>query len=1338
MVYPGGDPSAIQLAIKGADSLSIVRGDLAIKTSLRDVVDKAPVVYQNSKDVKIRTSYILRDNILSYGLHENYELSDTLIIDPFIEFSTFSGSFANNFGFTATYDRFGFLYAGGSVFGQGYPSTLGAYDITFNSDPPLGNWGVSDLGITKYDTSGTKRIYSTYIGGRHSELPHSLIVNEQDELYIFGTTGSADYPVTVGAYDSTFGGGTIADYRNGVFVNYDVGTDIFVTKLNLNGTKLLGSTFFGGSGNDGLNHDLAVNYADQMRGEVILDASEQVVVATSTHSTDLPITPGAIQSANGGGQDGVVFKMNESLTQLIWCTYFGGADDDGIYSVITSLDSNIYVAGGTRSDDIPIDTSIAFQKTNLSTGNGNYFHSIDGFFAKINDDGDQVLGGSYYGSDVYDQIYFIREDRQERVYLFSQSVKYGTYFIKDAAFNVPNSSSVLTKFTPQIDSVEWSTTFGGGGGFELSPTAFMVDLCNKVYLSGFGTVQNFPITADAYQSTSVNNDFYFMVLEDDASALHYATFFGGNLSAEHVDGGTSRFDRKGVLYQSVCAGCQNNDDFPIEPNPGAVSPTNNSSGCNNGVVKFNFEMPAIVADFILPVKGCADTSYYFLNTSNVKPTTSFFWDFGDGTTSADQHPTHQYAQPGAYTVKLVVTDPTSCFVADSITKVLTLRTDSLYILAGDTSCIGDSLQLLVQKTFPDSSTFIWSPAGSFSNNTVLEPKVLIDSSRVYELLANSDPGCVDTVQYPVVVPNYQLELSDSIACFGDTILNHVSTHPDFTFYQWSSNANFSDTLNLAVTDSAFSYPVQIGDTSFYIQVLGLNNCVFSDSLKVTGIDFQIGISSDTIVCSTAPVWAKILSHSAADLDSISWSPIGNIAQGADSIAALLNILTYSNEYYLFARDTNGCADQDSIILLDNSLNIDLQDTTVCAGDTVQLGIKLNYNPAFTYEWLPNVVQDKDSLYTIFIPTDSTSLTLVVNNSFCIDSVEQQINVNLIDLSSIGDTVLCNVTGLFQLTVVGNDTLFYTWSNNPLFTDTLLKGTGEKQYSQAPFLGKETIYIKASDNFQCFDTTSIQVQRAIYDLTYPNADTLCLLDTALLKPNEDLAGLGPLTFAWSPAEIVIGDTAVSTVQVHGNNGQYWVFVESSNSLGCQDQDSILISFATLDTSIISLTGSPLEVVAGDPVLLIALPKNYKYSIDPWGVSAVQAENEFTVFPSQTTTYTVSVYDNLYPSCWQAKTLTVSVLPFICEKPYIYVPNAFSPNNDGENDVLYVRGKNIEKLYFAVFNRWGQKVFETEDQSIGWDGYFEGMKIDPAVYDYYLRVECIGEQEYFEKGNITLIR
>ena len=94
--------------------------------------------------------------------------------------------------------------------------------------------------------------------------------------------------------------------------------------------------------------------------------------------------------------------------------------------------------------------------------------------------------------------------------------------------------------------------------------------------------------------------------------------------------------------------------------------------------------------------------------------------------------------------------------------------------------------------------------------------------------------------------------------------------------------------------------------------------------------------------------------------------------------------------------------------------------------------------------------------------------------------------------------------------------------------------------------------------------------------------------------------------------------------------------------------------------------------------------------------------------------------------------------ICDEPYIFIPNAFSPNKDNNNDVLYVRGKLLTDIHLAIFDRWGEKVFETNDIKKGWDGTFKGKPCEPGIYVYYLEATCLGQINYFKKGNVTLIR
>ena len=221
------------------------------------------------------------------------------------------------------------MYSGSTVFGIGYPTTLGAYQLNYAN-----SIGGTDIGITKYDTSGTVRIYSTYLGGTKDELPHSMIVNSANELFVFGTTASADFPVTNSAYQTTFNGGPSFS-PSGMGVSFPNGSDIFVSRLSANGGNLLASTFLGGTDNDGLNTapQLKYNYADEARGEIDIDKQNNIYIATCTKSTDFPTT-NSFQSLNNGGQEGCIIKMDNQLTSVIWSSYLGGVD--GCYLFIST------------------------------------------------------------------------------------------------------------------------------------------------------------------------------------------------------------------------------------------------------------------------------------------------------------------------------------------------------------------------------------------------------------------------------------------------------------------------------------------------------------------------------------------------------------------------------------------------------------------------------------------------------------------------------------------------------------------------------------------------------------------------------------------------------------------------------------------------------------------------------------------------------------------------------------------------------------------------------------------------------------------------------------------
>ncbi|MFC6997166.1 DUF7948 domain-containing protein [Rufibacter roseus] len=597
----GSSPSQIKIKYEGASQLKLVDGHLVIETSVGKVTEHRPVAYQieNGQRINVPCTYQLKGQTLRFSFPEGYDKKKELIIDPVVEFSSFTGSTAINWGFTATYDSQGNMYSGGIAFSTGYPVSLGAYETSFN--------GAIDIAIIKYKTNVTgpaARLYATYLGGDNTEAPHSMVVNAKDELVILSSVGSRDFPTSATAFDRSFGGGpniSPLGFQSGN-PHYTQGSDIAVTILSQDGSTLLASTYLGGGDNDGLldrfrsipSNPLVKNYGDQFRGDIITDTDGNIYLASSSSSGDFPTIGGLSNQPNGGLNNAVICKLSPSLDKLIWSTYYGGSGADAAYSIQLDKDRNVYVAGGTTSTTLP-GTAGGLHPT--SSG------SVDGFVIKLSSTGDKVLAATFIGTAAYDQAYFLQLDPSSNVYLYGQTM--GNYPVSAGVYSKPNSRQFIHKLTPDLSSTVFSTVFGSGTfNIDISPTAFLVDDCERIYISGWGGranvdsygngyTTNLPVTPDALQSTTDGSDFYLMQLSAGALELQYATFYGGrqstSLSGEHVDGGTSRFDKKGVIYQAVCGGCSGPNDFPVPPGAHYFSRENHTR-CNNAAFKFNFEV----------------------------------------------------------------------------------------------------------------------------------------------------------------------------------------------------------------------------------------------------------------------------------------------------------------------------------------------------------------------------------------------------------------------------------------------------------------------------------------------------------------------------------------------------------------------------------------------------------------------------------------------------------------------------------------------------------------------------------------------------------------------------
>ncbi len=1084
IVQANADPGLIKLNYEGIESIKLKNDRIIITTSVNEVIEQKPICYQiiDGKKSLIAARFRLNGTEVSFEILDAYDHSKPLIIDPELIFSSYSGSSSNNFGYTAAFDDLGYLYSGSSAFGNQYPTVLGSYEINFQQ-------GIVDMAISKWDVTGTSLIWSSYLGGSSDELPHSLYVNSNRELFVYGTTSSLDYPTTANAYDTSFNGGSGINLLQGLGVNYTNGSDIVVTRFSSDGSDLIASTYIGGSNNDGLNAGtpLRYNYADEIRGEILIDHSNNIYIASSTNSSDFPTSASSFQSSFGGGvQDGCIFKMDNDLSTLLWSSYLGGSSNDAVYAIDLDANDDVVLCGGTQSLDFPI----SFGTLQQAYGGG----LADGFVTKVNSEGSAILESTYRGTGDYDQIYFVELDNEQNIYVFGQTENDTDFYIFNAAYGTPASGQFISKYNTALTTLVWSTAFGTGSGSpNISPTAFLVDLCDKIYLSGWGsqiqggplTVSGMEVTPDAYQSTTTGHDFYLFVLEDDASDIFYGSYYGGDTSREHVDGGTSRFDRKGVMYQAVCAGCGGNDDFPIEPNPGAFSSVNNNN-CNLGVFKFDFNIPVTIADFFAPDLNCTDTPISFDNLSN--QSNSYHWFFGDGFESDEFEPSHSYAEAGTYEVILVANDPSSCNETDTISQSITILSNTSRTIGAIEACLGEGIQIGIEPSVDPNITYTWSPSAFLSNPNSANPFYLGDSSTEY-LLQISNGICIDSVFQTVNLNALNLQIPDDINLCetGEEIILNASSDLADIEYIWSENPDFSNPLNDNPSDSDISI-----------------------------------IASESIT------------------------------------------------YYVSA-----------------------------------------------------------------------------SSEFCTQTDQVNINFTSSQTEVIGDRIICP-----------NDTV--------------------------------ELYV--------------------------------------LQPSE------LLSYHWVPEDQIISGQDSPAIAVAPSVPTTYT-VTSTNAEGCEVSDSVNVSFSVLGAGSAIAMANPTTILSGQSSQLSAEPDGFDYFWSPGNTLNNPFSQSPTASPEISTTYYLQISDG---ECVFFDSTRVEVIDFVCGPPLIYVPNAFTPNGDRNNEKLYVRGLNLSKVHLEIYNRWGELVFETNDQSIGWDGTFKGKPADPAVFVYYLEADCADGESYFEKGNITLIR
>ena len=1077
ILHPGSDPSKIRMKFSHLDNITLRYGNLYLETSVNEMIDLKPVAYQDGPagQVFIECEYRLNDGEVTFHFPGGYDNSKEIVIDPKIVFSSYTGATQDNWGYTATFDAAGNLFGGGIVFSdtaRTYPTTSGAFQVNQAG-------GGIDIGITKFSPDGTSLVYSTYLGGAQNEIPHSLVVNSKNQLIIMGTTSSPDFPVTPNAYDTTYNisGSASINVASRTFV----GSDIVLTMLSAGGNALVGSTYVGGTGFDGFNYNnLKYNYGDDVRGEVVTDQNDAVYVASTTSSLNFPVTNSSVH--RGGTQDAVVFKMDTALRSLVWSTYLGGNGNDAAYSLQVDDAGLVYVAGGTASNNFP---------TTAQTIHPSPLGGIDGFLTVIAASGFAYTSSTRLGTSSYDQAYFVQLDDSNNVFVTGQTT--GLYPVTPTTvYSNPFSSQFIHKLTPGLDSTVFSTVIGNGGSgssvtVDISPSAFLVNQCNHIYLSGWGgdinatysnatasTTTGLPVTPGAHKTSTDGNDFYLIVLDENADSLLYATFFGGtsgSLRGEHVDGGTSRFDKKGIVYQAVCAGCGGTNTFPTTPN--VWSTTNGSYNCNMGVIKFDLSQMTSQIGMSALTKVCIPGSVAFKNSSNGG--NNFYWDFGDGNTSTAYQPTHTYTDTGIFTVMLVVSDSLSCIVFD--TTYVTIRGEAPPVATADTIpviCPGDSIQLRAYG----GTKYLWIPSTGLSNDTIDTPLAFPPGNMTYMVVVGDSCGS-DTSNYfawdtafvdVVVAQNLTTVSPDDTVCKGESILLSAGGGQQ---YLWSPPTY----LNKSNVPNPLATPLQ--SIVYTISITDQFNCLWTRSLKLhveDSLNPGIITHEDTTICKGDT--ATLFCYGGI---TYLWKPG---ALTSDSTSS--DILAWPSENTTFlVTVTSKCFKiTDTVdVVVNDFKTLAMPDTFACK----DVGFRLTASPGEVFVWQPAGLLDSGNTGQPFVYlTSPSTFTVVATDSMgCSDE----------------DTVLVDLKPAPYVSA-GNDQLIYDPG-----TRLEAKGSGKFLWEPSEFLscakcamtdvempnGSVLFTVTLTDQHGCRNTDDVLVTRLRNDLFVPNSFT----------PNSDM-------------------------------------------------------------------------------------------------------------------------------------------------------------------------------------------------------------------------------------------
>lgn len=761
--------------------------------------------------------------------------------------------------------------------------------------------------------------------------------------------------------------------------------------------------------------------------------------------------------------------------------------------------------------------------------------------------------------------------------------------------------------------------------------------------------------------------------------------------------------------------------------------TFDSRGCRDTIRKVDW---IVVGDpragfMVTPPVGCWRLTITGTDTStdvSGVALSSYTWDFGDGSIVTTTSPTvvYTYTTPGTYTVTTVVTDNIGCMDTATFAPVVVRRPTADFNTSNTNPCIGAPTTF--NNTSSGAVSYIWHFGDGATSTAVTPAHAYADTgSYTVRLIAIDAFGCRDTMTLPAYVrvtkPRAAFNMSDTFSICPPLLVNFTNTSTGATSYSW----DFGDGNISALTNPSNMY---MGSGLIPVRLIAINSYGCRDTAyRNLNLYGYAGAFTYTPLFGCAPLTV----HFDAGVTNVT-SLIWDFGDGSTASTSLVDttshVYTLPGSYVpkLILSDGTGC--QNSSVGLD-TIKVDELKADMGVTPSACIGIPFYLVDSSTWMFSPvnyrlwTIYGDTTTAASPSFTADSAgtyTFTLEVRNVWgCVGTTTEDIIVHPSPVIYTGpDTVVC-VGDPATLTGYGANT--YVWSGPAVSCPTCNPTTAT--------VNTETTYtVVGTDGYGCKDTA--QSRALIRTHTIANAWG----DSAICEGGQvQIFDTGGHTYVWLPNAGLSSNTVYNPFASPGSTITYTVIAQLGGCIPDTDYVNVdVFPGPRVDA------GIDQQVMAGTLVTLTASGTNIAtYLWSPKDDLTCYNCRSTDVRVSQSTTFLVEA-----TSTYGCKAYDSVRVYLFCSSQQVFLPNVFTPNNDGENDVFYPRGSGISLIKsFRIYNRWGELLFQSNnfmpnDPNYAWDGTYQGDGPKPDVYVYVVDAVCSTGQPVLIKGDVTIVR